>query len=53
MISVLRFMLTIFPIFIVLAIFGKRKGVNFAIIFISLILYSFFLSYFVLGKWAF
>lgn len=53
MISVLRFMLTIFPIFIALALFGRRKGVNFAIIFISLLLYSFLLSYFILGKWAF
>jgi len=53
MISVPRFMLTIFPIFIVLALLGRRKGVNFTILFISILLYSFFLSYFVLGKWAF
>ena len=53
MISVPRFILTIFPIFIVLALLGRRKGVNFAILFISISLYSFLLSYFVLGKWAF
>lgn len=53
MISVPRFMLTIFPIFIVLAIFGRRKWANYAIIFISLILYSLFLSQFAMRKWAF
>ncbi|MGB2691482.1 MAG: glycosyltransferase family 39 protein, partial [Thermodesulfobacteriota bacterium] len=53
MISVPRFILTIFPIFIVLAIFGRKKWANYAIIFISLMLYSLFLSQFVLFRWAF
>jgi len=53
MISVPRFMLTIFPIFIALALLGRRKGVNFTVIFISLLLYSFFLSFFLIRKWAF
>lgn len=53
MISVPRFILTIFPIFIVLAIFGRKRWANYAIIFISLMLYSLFLSQFILFRWAF
>jgi len=53
MISIPRYMLTIFPIFIVLAIFGRKKWANYAIIFISLMLYSLFLFQFVRGRWAF
>ncbi|MEX0999367.1 MAG: hypothetical protein WD000_05335 [Thermodesulfobacteriota bacterium] len=53
MISIPRYMLTIFPIFIVLATLGRRKWANYAIIFISLMLYSLFLFQFVRGRWAF
>jgi Gpi18-like mannosyltransferase len=53
LLSLPRFVLTIFPIFIVLALLGRRKGVNFTIIFISLLLYSLFLSFFVQGRWAY
>lgn len=53
MISVPRFMLTIFPIFIVLAIFGRRKEINYSIIFLSLLFYSVLLSRFVRMGWAF
>lgn len=53
MISVPRYILTIFPIFIVLSIFGRKKWANYAIIFISLMLYSLFLFQFVSGRWAF
>jgi Gpi18-like mannosyltransferase len=53
MISVPRFMLTVFPIFIILAILGRRKEINYAVIFISLILYALFLSQFVRFRWAF
>jgi len=53
MISVPRFILTMFPIFIVLAILGRKKWVNYAIIFISLMLYALFLFQFVRGRWAF
>jgi len=52
-ISVPRFTLTLFPIFIVLALLGRRKEINYAIIFISLLLYSLYLSEFVIFKWAF
>jgi len=52
-ISVPRFMLTLFPIFIVLALLGRRKEVNYVIIFLSLMLYCLFLSEFVIFRWAF
>jgi len=44
MMSVPRFMLTIFPMFIVLAILGRRKEVNYSIIFLSLLFYALILS---------
>ncbi len=53
MLSVPRFMLTVFPIFIVLAILGRRKEINYTVIFISLILYALFLSQFVRYRWVF
>lgn len=52
-ISIPRYMLTFFPIFIVLALLGRRKEINYAVIFLSLIFYALFLSLFVLFKWAF
>ena len=51
--SLPRFLLTVFPIFIILAILGRRKEVNYIIIFISLILYALLLSQFVRIRWAF
>jgi len=51
--SVPRFMLTLFPIFIVLALLGRRKEVNYTIIFLSLIFYGLFLLQFVRFRWAF
>lgn len=51
--SLPRFTLTIFPIFIVLAIIGRRKEINYTIIFISLLFYALFLSQFVRFQWAF
>ena len=51
--SIPRFMLTIFPVFIVLAILGRRKEINYIVIFLSLIFYAVFLSQFVGYKWAF
>jgi len=48
-----RFILTFFPIFIILALLGRKKEINSAIIFISLIFYALFLSMFVWFRWAF
>ncbi len=52
-ISTPRFMLTLFPIFIALALIGKRKEINYVIIFLSLIFYSLLLLQFVRNEWAF
>jgi len=52
-ISIPRYMLTLFPIFIILAILGRRKEINYLIIFLSLIFYALFLSLLVRFKWAF
>jgi Gpi18-like mannosyltransferase len=51
--SIPRYTLTIFPIFIALAIIGRRKEINYIIIFLSLIFYALFLSLFVRFRWAF
>jgi len=51
--SIPRYTLTIFPIFIVLAILGRRKEINYTVIFLSLIFYALFLSLFVRFRWAF
>ena len=51
--SIPRYTLSIFPIFIVLAILGRRKEINYTIIFLSLIFYALFLSLFVRFRWAF
>ena len=52
-ISIPRYMLTLFPIFIILAILGRRKEIKYLIIFLSLIFYALFLSLLVRFKWAF
>lgn len=51
--SIPRFTLTLFPIFIILAILGRRKESNFLIIFLSLIFYALYLILFVNYRWAF
>jgi len=51
--SIPRYTLTIFPIFIALAIIGRRKEINYIIIFLSLIFYALFLSLIVSFRWAF
>ena len=51
--SLPRFTLTMFPLIILLALFGRRRGVNFTIIFLSLICYALFLTQFVRFRWAF
>ena len=52
-ISTPRFMLTLFPIFIALALIGKRKEINFAIIFLSLIFYTLLTLQYISNEWAF
>lgn len=51
--SIPRFTLTMFPLIILLALFGRRRGVNFMIIFLSLICYALYLSEFIRFRWAF
>jgi 4-amino-4-deoxy-L-arabinose transferase-like glycosyltransferase len=48
-----RFTLTMFPLLIVLALVGRRRGLNFAIIFLSLMCFALFLTQFVRFRWAF
>ncbi len=51
--SIPRYTLAMFPIFITLALLGRRKYVNYLIIFISILFYALFLSSFVRFQWAF
>jgi len=51
--SLPRYTLSMFPIFILLAILGRRKEINYIVIFLSLIFYALFLSLFVRGRWGF
>jgi Gpi18-like mannosyltransferase len=48
-----RFFLTFFPIFIVLGLLGRRKEIDYAIIFLSLTFYALFLTQFIGFRWAF
>lgn len=51
--SIPRYTLELFPIFILLSLLGRRSGVNYLITFISLIFYALFLSHFIMFRWAF
>lgn len=51
--SIPRYSLTIFPIFIAMALFGKNSKAKYVISAFSLILFFLYLSLFVQGKWAF
>jgi Gpi18-like mannosyltransferase len=51
--SIPRYTLSMFPIFILLAVLGRRKEINYIVIFLSLIFYALFLSLFVRGRWGF
>ena len=51
--SIPRYTLSMFPIFIVLALLGRRKDVHFLITFISILFYALFLWTFVRFRWAF
>jgi Gpi18-like mannosyltransferase len=51
--SIPRYTLSMFPIFIVLSLLGRRREVNYLVIFISLTLYAIFLAQFIKFNWAF
>lgn len=51
--SVSRYTLSIFPIFILMALMGRRKWLNYMILITSILLYGLFLSLFVRFRWAF
>ncbi len=51
--SIPRYTLSMFPLFIALSLFGRIRGVNYSIIFFSLLFFGLFLSLFIQGRWAF
>ena len=51
--SIPRYTLSMFPIFIVLSLLGRRREVNYLVVFISLTLYAIFLAQFIRFNWAF
>lgn len=51
--SIPRYSLTIFPLFILLSLAGQRKEINYLITVISIIFFSLFLILFAQGRWAF
>jgi Gpi18-like mannosyltransferase len=53
LLSTPRYALSVFPVFITLSLFGRRREADYAITFTSLLLFALFLTHFVLGRWAF
>lgn len=51
--SIPRYTLSMFPLFIALSLFGKHKEINYLITFISIIFLALFLTLFIQGRWAF
>ena len=51
--SIPRYLLSIFPIFIALAIIGRKPKFNYLITIASLMFYTIFLTFFIQGDWAF
>ena len=51
--SIPRFLLTAFPIFIVLSMLGRCRSINFIIIFLSLLGFALYLTQFLRFRWAF
>lgn len=51
--SIPRYTLAMFPIFITLALLGRNRAVNYTITFFSLLLYALLLSEFIRFRWAF
>ncbi|MBN2536619.1 MAG: glycosyltransferase family 39 protein [Spirochaetales bacterium] len=48
-----RYMLAIFPVFIIMAKWGKNKGVHYAILFLSILFYGTFAARYTQGLWTF
>lgn len=51
--SLPRFTLSIFPLFISLSLIGRNQGINYLITFFSLLLFSLFTILFIQGRWAY
>ena len=51
--SIPRYSLTMFPVFIAFALFGENKEIHYLITFLSLLFLSLYLSIFIQGSWAF
>ena len=51
--SIPRYTLSMFPLFIALSLFGRSRGINYLITFFSLLFFGLFLSLFIQGRWAF
>lgn len=51
--SIPRYVLAMFPVFIAMALVGRKRWVNYLIVFISILFYALFLSLFVRFRWAF
>ena len=51
--SLPRFTLSIFPLFISLSLIGKNQVINYLIIFFSLLLFSLLTTLFIQGRWAY
>jgi len=51
--SIPRFEVVVFPVFVVLALLAKKQTVFFGLLSLSLIMQFFFLSFFLRGYWAF
>ncbi len=51
--SIPRYTLSMFPLFIAISLFGRIREVNYLITFFSLLLLGLFLSLFIQGRWAF
>jgi hypothetical protein len=51
--SAARYLLPLFPLFMLLALWGERRTLHWALCFGFLMSYSFFVTLFVRGWWAF
>jgi hypothetical protein len=51
--SLPRYMLPIFPMFIILAKWGKNKGVHYVILLLSILFYGVFSARYTQGLWTF
>jgi len=53
LLSTPRYALSVFPILIVLSLFGRHREADYPITFMSLVLFALLLTRFILGRWAF